>query len=130
MSIYCSIFGFGDEHTPRCKRMKRISKGVYGQDDSKPCTCQSSPIAYQHSGVLPSKKDNRGGVLGIAAIPGHITRRGRPALSDDFTPYWPYLRVSMFEADDSVILTRAQVEKLRNALNQWLKRAAPEGETK
>lgn len=132
MSIYCSIFGFGDEHTTRCKRLKRIGKGVYEQDDSKPCTCGSAPIAYDHSGVLPSEKDKRGGIFGIAAIPGHINRKGRPALSENFHPWWPYLRVSMFDAEDSVILTRKQVEKLRDALNDWLERASrpTEGEGK
>lgn len=120
MSIYCSIFGFGDEHELRCKRMRKIRKGQYQQDDSKPCTCKSSPIKYQHSGVLPSGKDERGGIFGIAAIPGHIKRKGRKPLSDGMTPWHPWLRVSMFEAEDSIILARKQVEKLRDSLNVWL----------
>jgi hypothetical protein len=77
MSIYCSIFDFGFDHLPRCKRMRKTRYG-YEQDNSKPCTCGSSPIEYQHSGVLPSGKDKRSkGVFGIAAIPDHITRNGR-----------------------------------------------------
>jgi hypothetical protein len=103
--------------------MSKMRNGMYRQDDSRPCTCKSSPIKYQHSGILPSGKDERGGILGIAAIPGHIKRRGRKALSDDMTPWHPWLRISMFEADDSVILAKKQVEELRDALNNWLEKS-------
>lgn len=123
MSIYCTIFDIGDEHTTKCKRLKRIGKGIYEQDDSKPCTCGNSPIAYQHSGVLPSNKDKRGGVFMLAAIPDHITRDGR----DDKPPrgkWYPWLRIDFHAEDTSMVITRQQAEKLRDSLNLWLKRAA------
>ena len=121
MSIYCSIFDFGFDHSTRCKRVRKVGRKEYEQDDSKPCTCGSSPLEYQGSHVLPSKKDKRGGVIGIAAIPGHIKRPGRKAVSDDMHPYHPWLRLSLDDAhQNAVILTRKQVEKLRDALNTWL----------
>jgi hypothetical protein len=94
---------------------------VYEQDDSKPCTCGSSPIQFQHSGVLPSDNDKRGGIFGIAAIPDHITRDGRDDRPEK-GKWHPWLRVSMFEVEDSIILTRKQVEELRDALSDWLNR--------
>jgi len=123
VSIYCSIFDFGCDHLPRCKRIRKVRRGVYEQDNSKPCTCGSAPIEYQHSGVLPSDKDKRGGIFGLAAIPDHITRDGRDDRPEN-GKWYPWLRVSMFEAEDSVILTRKQVEKLRDALDEWLERAS------
>lgn len=138
MSIYASIFGFdADEHAEGCKRLvkrrrdpKRMlncfmfPSGTFWVDDSRPCTCSSGPIAYQHSGVLPSASDKRGGYLGIAAIPGHIDDSNRKPISDDMQPYWPWLRVSLDGVNDStVILTRKQVTELRDALNEWLKLA-------
>jgi hypothetical protein len=102
MSIYASIFGFDAE-------------------DGK-----NGPIAYQGSHILPSSKDKRGGYLGIAAIPGHISRGKRKAISDDMQPYWPWLRVSLDGPTDSaVILNRKQVIGLRDALDEWLKLAPP-----
>lgn len=119
MSIYCSTFDFGFDHSTRCKRVRKTGKNMYEQDNSKPCTCGSSPIKYQHSAVLPSAKDERGGVFGLAAIPSHITRDGRDDRPEN-GKWYPWLRVSMFEAENTIILTRKQVEKLRDALNLWL----------
>ena len=59
MSIYQSIFGLGDEHKPRCLRIKKIEVGVYQQDDSKPCTCGSCPLKYEGSHILPSQLSKR-----------------------------------------------------------------------
>lgn len=113
MSIYASIFDIGEEHLPRC---------LYRLDDSMPCTCGESPLLYQGSHVLPSKRDKRGGCLMLAAIPNHITRDGRDNGPQD--GWYPWMRVSMFEANsDSLILTRKQVEKLRDSLSQWLENA-------
>lgn len=123
MSIYSSIFGFGDEHSPRCKQMRKVGPGVYQLDESKPCTCSSAPIKYQHSGVLPANSHERGGVFMLAAIPNHITGDGKDNRPENGR-WRPWLRVSMFDAEDSIILTRKQVEKLRDTLNQWLKKSA------
>jgi hypothetical protein len=47
MSIYCSTFDLGIERLPKCKRIRKIRRNVYEQDESKPCTCGSCPIEYQ-----------------------------------------------------------------------------------
>ena len=118
MSIYCSIFGLGDDHKPRCARMKSIGVGIYQEDDSKPCTCGNSPLRYQDSHTLPSQSDARGGQLGFAAIPDHITRSGR---SKESGKYWPWIRFHLSGGDkDAVILTLKQVRALRDALTQWV----------
>lgn len=123
MSVYCSIFDFGCEHDPRCKRMRKIRKNVYECDDSKPCTCGSSPIRYLGSHILPTNNDRRDGDFGIAAIPSHITRDGRDDKPEN-GKWYPWLRVHLSNAhQDSLVLTRDQVEKLRNALNNWLERS-------
>lgn len=122
MSVYCSIFGFGYEHSTRCKRVKKIRRKVYQQDDSQPCTCGSCPIQYQGSYVLPSNRDKRDGGFGIAAIPSHITRNGRDTPEDG--KWRPWLRVHL--SNETVILTAKQVEKLRDALNDWMENAAAE----
>jgi hypothetical protein len=123
MSIYASTFGFGCDRKPRCARLKKVGRKTYEQDDSNPCTCGSSPIEYQGSHILPSNKDRRGGVLSLGAIPGHIARPGRKAISHDMQPYWPWLRVSIWETNDdpTILLTRQQVEQLRDELTLWLK---------
>lgn len=122
MSIYCSIFDIGDEHLPRCKRMKRLESGLYGEADSQPCTCGSCPIRYQGSHVFPSRKDKRDGVFSIAAIPSHVTRTGH---NDGREGMWhPWLRISMHKTNqDALVLTRRQVEKLRDTLNRWLEKS-------
>lgn len=123
MSIYCSIFGIGEEHSPRCKRIVKVRGKRLRIDTSQPCNCRAYPIKYDHSGVLPSAKDKRDGCLGLGAIPGHIQRNGK-SLSDDFHPWYPWLRVSLQEHEyghmETVVLTRKQVTELRDALTQWL----------
>jgi hypothetical protein len=122
MSIYCSMFEIGNQHLPRCKRMKKLGRGGYSQDDSKPCTCGSCPIRYQGSHVLPSNKAERSGEIGISCIPPHITRNGRDNRGSE--RLHPWLRVHLFAGlpSDTVILTKKQVEKFRDALNEWLER--------
>lgn len=120
MSIYCSIFDFGFEHSPRCKRIKKIRPKEYEQDDSKPCTCGSCPIEYLGSHIFPTARDNRDGCFGLAAIPSHITRDGKDDRPEG--KWHPWLRVSLREKD-TAILTRKQVEKLRDALTGWLERS-------
>lgn len=124
MSIYCSTFGFGDDHKPRCAKLTKIATKSYELDDSKPCTCGDSPIKYQGSHVIPSDKAERGGYLSLGAIPGHIDRPKLKAISDDMTPYHPWLRISVDsgpeDRDPTVILTRKQVTALRDELNRWL----------
>lgn len=127
MSIYCSIFDFGYEHPPRCERITKIGKQMYREDDSKPCTCGSCPLVYQGSNRLPSNRDKRGGAFALAAIPSHITRDGRDNRPEG-GPWQPWLRVSLHaDSNDTVIFTRKQAEKLRDALSEWLHRSAATG---
>jgi hypothetical protein len=124
MSIYCSIFDIGGEHKLSCARIRKIRHKEYQEDASKPCTCGVSPIRYKGSHVLPAATDERGGVLSLAAIPNHITRDGRDDRPENGKCY-PWLRVSMYETEtDSVVLTRAQAKRLRDALSEWLDSAS------
>jgi len=126
MSIYATIFEIGGEHGRNCTRMTKIGKRMYEQDDSKPCTCKTSPITFQHSGVLPSASDKRSGCFMLAAIPSHITRDGRDNMPEG--RWHPWLRVSVFDVEsDSFILDKKQVEKLRDSLSEWLKSAGRRG---
>jgi hypothetical protein len=122
VSIYCSYFGFGDEHKNSCARIKRVGRRIYEQDDSRPCTCGNAPIIYQASNVLPSNKDKRGGSFGISAIPRHISRKGRrtPRAGAE---WHSWLRVHL--NTETTILTRKQAQKLYKALGMWLKDSAP-----
>jgi len=117
MSIYCSYWGAGDEHSDKCKRIRKV-RGGFVQDDSKPCTCGSCPIEYMGSHVLPKENDRRDGNIGISAIPDHITDENL-----DFMPWKPFLRVHINSA--TVVITREQTEKLFRALAGWLEDSAP-----
>lgn len=120
MSIYATTFDLGMDHKDSCARISERG-GITYQDDSKPCTCQSAPIVYQHSGVLPSDGDKRDGTLDLGAIPGHIAHGRRKAVSknDNFTPYHPWLRVSVNQG--TVVLDSKQVKRLRDELTRWLR---------
>jgi len=123
VSIYCSVFGL-DEHKPRCARIKKLGPKLYQEDDTKPCTCGVSPIKYQGSHVLPSNKDERGGDLGFAAIPSHITRNRKDNGAEN--GWLPWLRFHLNGGyQDSLILTRKQVTELRDCLNVWMDKSAP-----
>jgi hypothetical protein len=124
MSIYCSAFGF-DEHKPRCAKMRKIGVKEYLLNDSKPCTCGISPILYQGSHVLPSDKDKRGGDIGFASIPPHITRNGKDNRTKEHLH--PWLRFHLNDGfQDSLVLTRKQVIAMRDALNDWIERSTPQ----
>lgn len=121
MSIYGTIFDLGNDHARRCQRVRRIKTGLYAQDDSKPCSCGASPVIYEGSHVLPSKRSKRGGTISLGAIPSCITRDGRDDAPEG--NWWPWLRLSVDgvgEETDTVLLTADQVEQLRNALTCWL----------
>ena len=106
MSIYCSFGGIDDERDRPRSRKK--------------------PIRYQGSHVLPSNKDERRGRLSLAYIPPHV-RRGKRRRAED-APFWPWLRIGVVEGEiefgGTVILTYAQVKKLRDDLDWWLASAA------
>ena len=111
MSIYYSYWDLGSEHGPKCKRVRKM-RGGFTQDDNKPCTCGSCPIEFMGSHILPTENDRRNGILGISAIPDHITN----PKADNF-PWKPYLRVHINDA--TVVITRVQAAKFIEALTHW-----------
>lgn len=124
MSIYCTILDIGGDHKNSCARLRRIGKGLYEQNDSRPCTCGEAPLVYHESHVLPSPKDERGGGLMLTAIPSHITRDGRDDRPEG-GPWYPWLRLSFhLVKGDSMVLTKKQVIKLRDTLDQWIRKSA------
>lgn len=83
-----------------------------------------APWIYQGSHVLPSEEDPRGGEIGLAYIPSHITRDGRDDQPEDGTP-WPWLRVSVDTGGDpAVLLNPAQARYLAEQLLGWADDAA------
>lgn len=87
--------------------------GVGGLDDDPPL---GQPWQYLGSHVLPDVDDLRGGSIGLAFIPGHITRDGRDGQPDDLTP-WPWLRLSV--SDPDLVLDPAQALHLAAQLTGW-----------
>lgn len=88
--------------------------GISTDDDHGP------PWTYRGSHILPADTDPRGGSVGLAEIPGHITRNGRDDGPDDDRP-WPWLRLSIdTQPDDpAVILNPAQARHLAAQLTAW-----------
>ncbi|MDX2550154.1 hypothetical protein [Streptomyces stelliscabiei] len=103
MSIYGSIEGIGADGDPE----------HLGQ-----------PWLYQGSHILPAEDDPRAGSVGLALIPGHITRDGRDDQPDDRQP-WPWLRLSLdVQPDDpAVVLNPAQARHLAEQLAAWADQA-------
>lgn len=138
MSIYSTWLSIDDEsHEVDCDTWQEVTKEVARNSGSymstynnkyfvrvdRPCTCQSNgPIIYQGSHVNPSEDDPRGGVVHVSAIPNHCHPDARG--TDDPGKPVEFLRVGVEPGDpdqgNMVVLTRGQVKKLRNILDQWL----------
>jgi hypothetical protein len=123
MSIYCTTFNLGLQHSNRCKRIRKVGKGLYKQDDTKACTCGSAPIKYQGSHILPSNRDERAGSVDLGAIPGHITRNGRDNGPEDGWHKWLRIGIDTEDQQCTVVLTLKQVTGLRDALTAWIEQA-------
>lgn len=98
-------------------------RDYYRLDPDTACTCRCGPITYQGSHVLPADEDSRSGLVDIATIAGFIAHiPDRPALSDDTHPYHPWVRLMVGDddSDATVVLDRAQVTQMRDALTWWL----------
>lgn len=110
--------------------------GYYRRTD-KPCTCGNpAPIIYQGSHVNPDDNDPRGGSIDLAAIPNFLhpkvrqARWDNPDAEEDMRFPVEFLRLSVSEDPATyhygqegyatVVLDRAQVEKMRDALTNWL----------
>lgn len=98
-----------------------IYASIDGIDEDEPV---GAPWLYQGSHILPAEDDPRGGEIGLALIPSHITRDGRDDQPADGTP-WPWLRlnVDVPGEDPTVLLNPAQARYLADRLNKWADRA-------
>ena len=105
MSIYASIEGIGDLGDPE----------HLGQ-----------PWVYQGSHVPPREDGPRGGAVGLAVIPSHITADGRDDSPADGPP-WPWLRLHLDVPGDDpcALLDPAQIRFLRDQLTGALDRIHP-----
>ncbi|MEU3203544.1 hypothetical protein ABZ702_06605 [Streptomyces cyaneofuscatus] len=93
-----------------------IYASIPGIDTDTPC---GPPWAYQGSHILPAEDDPRAGEIGLALIPGHITRDGRDGQPDDATP-WPWLRIHITTTGDpAVVINPAQARYLAAQLIDW-----------
>lgn len=100
MSIYASIEGLGDHGDPEHL---------------------GPPWLYQGSHIPPREDGPRGGHVGLAVIPSHITADGRDDQPADGPP-WPRLRLHLDVPGDDpcVLLDPAQARFLRDQLGHWL----------
>lgn len=146
MGIYATWLAIDDgDHPLTCATWKRASRkqaeesrrmafdydGRYYMPSGDACDCPNKPpLIYQGSHVNPSDDDPRGGYLLACAIPNHCHPDVRFDNHDDEGAPVDYLRLSMGEDPSTyhgmepghatLVLGRAQVEKLRDTLTQWL----------
>jgi hypothetical protein len=105
VSIYASIEGIGGDGDPE----------HLGQ-----------PWQYDGSHVLPAEDGLRGGSIGLALIPSHITRDGRDDQPEDGRP-WPWLRLHLVvDSDDPcVLINPAQARHLAEQQHTWADEVDP-----
>jgi hypothetical protein len=103
VSIYASIEGIGGDGDPEHL---------------------GPPWQYDGSHILPAEDGPRGGSVGLALIPSHITRDGRDDQPEDGTP-WPWLRLHLtVDGDDPcILLNPAQARHLAEQLTGWADQA-------
>lgn len=94
-----------------------IYASLPGIDADEPC---GLPWQYQGSHVLPAEGDPRGGSIGLAEIPSHITRDRRDDQPEDGTP-WPWARLSIDAGDGhaAAVITPTQARHLAAQLTDW-----------
>lgn len=119
MSIYGTFWAADDgDHTDTCAAWVR-REGLL-EKSGTPCSCgqPGAPILYRGSHILPAESDQRGGYVGLAEIPSHITRDGRDDGPEDGVTPWPYVRVSVGTED--AVLDEAGALAMYHALGNWL----------
>lgn len=143
MGIYATWLAIdNDEHETECARWVRCKADDpaarmeawdgrhFREDREARCTCdKNGPLVYQGSHVNPDAEDARGGYLLACAIPNHCHPSVRANMGDDGPPV-EFLRLSMGEdaatykglepGHATLVLERAQVERLRDTLTDWL----------
>lgn len=136
MSIYGTVVSLDLSHADSCNMWVEDGDSLaYSLDESRPCTCglPDAPLVYQGSHVLPGPDDRKGGWLDLAVIPDHITRDNHPEGREGQRK--SYLRLligspdsdTLYEGkpyipggDAALILHRRHVERLRDAMTNWL----------
>ncbi|SOD80077.1 hypothetical protein SAMN06272781_6856 [Streptomyces sp. 1222.2] len=105
MSIYASIEGIGGDGDPEHL---------------------GAPWQYAGSHILPAEDGPRGGSIGLALIPSHITRDGRDDQPEDGAP-WPWLRLHLVvdTNDPAVLINPAQARHLAEQQHTWADQADP-----
>jgi hypothetical protein len=103
-----------------------------GKPDEGDDPAAGIPLVYQGSHILPSEDDRRGGHIGLAQIPSHITRDGRDDTPTDGRP-WPWLRLHLVDWPEDeapcLLLNPTQARHLAHLLTDWANDADPAGAT-
>lgn len=140
MSIYATWLSIEDQRqTAAAMAAHGIRYGVFGEDGPLDIETElapedyDAPIVYEGSHVLPSDDAPRGGSVDVAAIPDHISRDGRDDAPEGALKDWLRLSVDSEPSQEQhegepyvsggravVVLTRSQVERLRDTLTEWL----------
>lgn len=115
MSIWATILTIADDwHTAGCDRLVRDAEfeALWTVEPDRPCTCNAGPVVYQGSHVMPTDVDPRAGSFDRGEIPGYVR-------SDDYYAVpEPWLRFGVNQ--ETVLLDRAQVERVSATLRAWL----------
>jgi hypothetical protein len=136
VSIYATWLHLDDTHTDECAIWVETSDGCF-EPIGGPCDCgiPMCPLVYEGSHILPSDDDQRGGSVDVAGIPDFITRDGRDDAQGTGLKDWLRLSVGALPSKliykgrpyqlggyVAVVLTRPQVEMMRDTLTAWLER--------
>jgi hypothetical protein len=152
MSIYATAVDFDADDHDDCARWVPIAtgdesrygrvsvgdSGRFGYDPDRPCTCNTGPVEYKASHILPSDDDPRAGSFSLCEIPGFISHDDRVLCGPDdlcqellcCRRVWPWLR--LWVTDDAppgtrdgavVLLDRDQALRVYYYLGAWLMRS-------
>lgn len=124
MSIWASFLTIEDERQWRAAlEAQGIKTGVV-RDGDPDFDDLDAPIVYQGSHVLPDEAHARGGNVGLALIPAHVRFwRDNPDANPEDEPSGPpepFVRLDVEGEDGTVVLTKRQATRLRDALSTWL----------
>lgn len=137
MSIYATWLTIQDERQWTADMQGSGIDAAVIRDGEPDFDDYDGPIVYEGSHILPSNDDRRGGSVYVCGIPDHITRDGRDDAPEGALKDW--LRLSVHNVDSTeqyegkpyvkagdaaVVLTRRQVERVRDTLTGWLEREA------
>lgn len=127
MSIYGTILNFDSgDHEENCSMWVEDAeiRDCYSLDPDQPCSCGQpfAPYKYEGSHILPQPDSPKKGYLSLASIPSFISRDGQDNGKEGELK--DFLRLSVLP--ETIVLDRAQVEKLTDSLIHWLERKEDE----